>query len=107
MSKVKFSIANLLRGNLLGDERTARLFPLAAYVTLLALFVIYYSHSADRKVHQINELQTEVDELKSEYLDTKTRLMQLGLESTVEDRVKELGLKTPVEPPVELILKND
>ncbi|GGH77929.1 MAG: S-adenosyl-methyltransferase [Bacteroidetes bacterium] len=107
MSKTGSAIADIVRGSFLGNERITKLLPFAVYVTFLALVVIYYSHSADRKVHRINALRTEVDELKSEYLDTKTRLMQLGLESTVEDRVAELGLKTSEHPPIELVVEND
>lgn len=107
MSKAGSAIADIVRGSFLGNERITKFLPFAVYVTFLALVVIYYSHSADRKVHRINALRTEVDELKSEYLDTKTRLMQLGLESTVEERVAEQGLKTAEHPPVELVVDND
>lgn len=107
MSKIGSTIADIARGSFLGNERITKLLPFAVYVTCLALVAIYYSHSADRKVHQINRLRTQVDELKSEYLDTKTRLMQSGLESTVEDRVAERGLHTSEHPPVKLVIEND
>lgn len=107
MSKVGNAITSILRGSFLGDERITRLLPFASYVTILALGSIYSAHSADRKVHRINELEVQVDELESEYLDTKAKLMQLGLESKVAERVEELGLKTPEHPPVVLTVEND
>lgn len=102
MSGKKLHIADILRGSFLGNERITRLLPFAGFVTVLALFSIYSAHSADRKVHRINVLEKEVDELESEYLDTKARLMQLGLEGTVEERVAPRGLKAPEHPPVKL-----
>lgn len=107
MSKFGNAIAGILRGSFLGNERMIRFLPFASYVTVLALIAIYSAHSADRKVHRINKLEVEVDELESEYLDTKARLMQSALESKVEERVEEFGLHAPERPPIELIAEND
>ncbi len=107
MSKIGNTIGSILRGSFLGDDRTARQLPFAGFVTLLAIIAIYSAHSADRKVHRINQLEVEVDELESEHLDTKSRLMQIGLESQVEERVEPMGLKAAQHPPTKLIVKDD
>ncbi len=107
MSKFGNTIAGILRGSFLGDERTTRQLPFAGFVTFLAIVAIYSAHSADRKVHRINQLEEEVDELESEHLDTKSRLMQLGLESKVEERVEPLGIKAAEHPPIKLTVQND
>lgn len=107
MSKVGQTIASILRGSFLANDRMMRLFPFAVYLTFLSLIAIYSAHSADRKVHRINELEKEVNELESEHRDIQARLEQLSLESKVEERAAELGLKTSEHPPVELRSEND
>ncbi|KAB2813663.1 FtsL-like putative cell division protein [Phaeocystidibacter luteus] len=107
MSKIGDNIGAFLRGSFLANERVTRHFPLMVYILLLSLVAIYSAHSADRKVHRIQKLQTQVDELESEHHDTKSRLMQLGLESKVEERVAPLGLETPEHPPVKLRASDD
>lgn len=107
MSKIGSNIAYILRGSFLANERMMRLFPFAMFLTFLSLITIYSAHSADRKVHRINQLESEVDELESEHFDTKARLMQLGLESRVEERATQLGLQTAEHPPIKLNAEND
>lgn len=107
MSKVGNAIASILRGSFLANERMVKLFPFAIFVTFLSLLSIYSAHSADRKVHRINALEVQVDELESEHFDTKARLMQLSLETTVEERAAKLGLKTTDHPPIQLVNEDD
>lgn len=102
MAGWKSNITEVLRGSFLGNERITRLLPYAIFLTVLALAAIYSGHSADRKVHKINTLRNEVNELESEYLDTKARLMQLELESKVAERIESAGLRAPEQPPVQL-----
>lgn len=105
--KKKFNIGSLLAGSFLSQEWIMKNFPFIIYVTFLALLMIRSSHSADRKVHRISTLNSHINELQSEYLETKSRLMQLGLESTIIERTQELGLKAPSTPPKKLIVRVD
>lgn len=107
MSKLGKTISQVIKGSFLADERMASFFPFAIYVTGLALVSIYSAHSADRKVHRINQMEAKVNELESEHFDIKSRRMQLGLESKVADRVRDLGLKTPDHPPVKLTTEDE
>ena len=73
--------------------------------TLLALISIYTSHSADRKVHEIEKLSEARQELEAEYTETKEKLTDLSLESKVLRKAKELGLTAPSERPDKIVVE--
>lgn len=59
------------------------------------------SHNAERKVHRIAELRREMKELNSEFIDTRSRLMNESMESKVIEKVKiaQLQLQKGSQPP--------
>lgn len=65
----------------------------------LMLIIIYSSHSAERKVFEISELNKKKRELRAEYVDTGTILMRLKMESSIREKAKERGLKPSEVPP--------
>jgi cell division protein FtsL len=81
----------------ISDEGILRALPFAAWLSFLALVSIHTSHSADRKVHEIEELSEARQELEAEYTETKEKLTDLSLESKVLRKAKELGLTAPTE----------
>jgi hypothetical protein len=77
------------------------------FLTLLAVLSIRASHSVDEKVLEISVLKNNLKELEAEYLESKSKLMQLGMESQVLERGKELGLQSSSEPPKKIVLDVD
>lgn len=69
------------------------------FISLLAGIMITSAHQADRKVHQLAGLSDEVMELKSEFVDVRTRLQQRRLESNVRSNVEKYGLVPSEAPP--------
>ena len=69
------------------------------FVVVLLLFMISRAHTTDRKVLRIAELNKEIKELKAEYIDTRTKVMQLELESSIQKKVAERGLLPSKNPP--------
>ena len=67
---------------------------------------IYYhdSHSIDKKVYRIAELNEEIKLLRSEFVDTRTVLMTLKMESSIKNKLFEKGIKTSQKPPVKIIV---
>ena len=66
---------------------------------MLLLFMISRSHSTDKKVIKIAKLNSEIRELKAEFIDTRTKVMRLELESSVQKKVVERGLLPSENPP--------
>jgi len=66
------------------------------------------SHNAERKVHRIAELRREMKELNSEFIDTRSRLMNESMESKVIEKVNaaHLNLQQGQQPPKVITVKD-
>lgn len=98
---------NILKGKFLisGDAPKHWLFII--FASFLATVMIGSSHSADKKVHQIAALNEEVKELRSEFVDTRSDVQQLKLESTVMQIVEGKGLYPSEVPPKQIKVKSN
>ncbi len=76
------------------------------FISVLAIVMIASSHSADKKVYEIARLNNEVKELRSKFLDGRSRLMQLKMESAVALKMKEKGLAPSLIPPQKIKVKS-
>jgi len=72
------------------------------FLSFLALVIIASGHSADRKIYAIAQLNAQIKEVKSEFVETRSNLMHLKMESRIVGRlaVKEVGPATA--PPIKL-----
>ncbi|MFD0799279.1 FtsL-like putative cell division protein [Maribacter chungangensis] len=97
--KVKKGILDILKGKFLisGDAPKNWLFII--FASFLAAVMISSSHSADKKVHRIAALNEEVRELRSEFVDARSDVQQLKLESTITKTVADKGLFPSETPP--------
>ena len=99
MIKVKETIYSILKGSFLVNENSFRNWQFILFVVLLMLVMIGSSHSSDKKVMQIAKLNKEIKELRAEFVDTRSIVMRMKLESTIKRNVEELGLKPSETPP--------
>lgn len=99
MTKVKKGVYSFLRGSFLTDESAFKNWRVIIFLMLLMLIIIYSSHSAERKVYEISELNKKKRELRAEYVDTGTILMRLKMESSIREKAKARGLKPSETPP--------
>ena len=104
---MKQGIYALLKGRFLISDDAMKNWRFILFCTLLAIIMIAFSHNAEKKVHQIARTSKEVKELRSEFVDTRKRLMQLKMESTIINRVSALGIKTSETPPQKLVIKSN
>ena len=77
------------------------------FCAVLALIMIYSSHSADKKVLKIAEQKVQLKSLNSEFVETKKQVMMLKLESNVTNKMLERGIKISKEPPIEIIITSN
>ena len=70
-----------------------------SFIVVLMLVMIASGHSSDKKVMQIAKLNKEVKELRAQFVDLRSISMKIKLESTIRNRVVELGLKPTEDPP--------
>jgi len=99
MSKIKKGIYDVLRGEFLINEDAFGNWKFIIFVVVLILSMIASSHKMDKKVMKIAKLSKQVKELRAEFVDTRSSVMKLKLESTIQKKAKELALLPPTTPP--------
>lgn len=102
---MKESLYDILKGKFLISNDAFNNWRFILFCTILAIFMIGSSHSAEQKVHEIARLNDEVLELRTEFLDGRSNLMKLKMESTITRRMADRGIKPSDVPPTKIIVK--
>lgn len=90
-------IKNILGGDLLSTG-TYKFFKYLLYLALLAFIYIANNYYAENNIRQINKLRTELKELRYEYINVKTRLMQIEKQSQIAKTLEKSGIKKNNQP---------
>jgi hypothetical protein len=96
---MKKNLYGILKGTFLVSDDSFKNWRFIIFISVLAIIMIASSHSADKKVYEIATLSNEVKELRSNFLDGRSRLMRLKMESAVVLKMQEKGLAPSVIPP--------
>lgn len=88
-----------LTGQIIQQINLRKAAPLIVYIALLALFIIGNTYYGQKQVSQIENLQKDIKELKFKHTVTKSGLMELTKQSTLEKQLKNRGLQISKEPP--------
>ena len=102
---MKKGILDILKGKFLvsGDAPKNWLFLL--FASFLAALMISSSHQADKRVHEIAALNEKVRKLRSEFVEGRSKVQQLRLESSIKNTLAESGLKPSIDPPKKIKVK--
>lgn len=103
---MKKSIYSILKGTFLVNDDSFKNWRFIIFISALALIMIASSHSADKKVYEIAHLNNEVKELRSAFVDGRSKLMRLKMESVIANKMKEKGLSPSVTPPKKIKVKS-
>lgn len=106
MAKVKQTVYNVLKGKFLVDEGASKNWGMLIFLTVLALIMIGSSHSIDKKVQRIAVLNKEMRELRSIFVATRSDMMKLKMESSIEEKLGKKGLYVAENPPQKIVVKN-
>jgi hypothetical protein len=102
---MKKSIYSILRGKFLISDDSFKNWRVIIFISTLAIVMIASSHSADKKVHEIARLTNEVKELRSSFVDGRSKLMRLKMESTIIRKVAAKDIRISEIPPTKIIVK--
>jgi Bacteriodetes cell division protein (FtsL-like) len=69
--------------------------------------MIANTQSYEKKVFEIAELTNDVKELRSEFVDKRSELMKLKMESTVSAKMEEKMIFPSTVPPVKIKVKKE
>ncbi len=103
---MKHKIYDILKGKFLISEDAIKNWRMLLFLSFLAMSMIGSSHSAESKVHNIARLNNEVRELRTQFVDGRTELMQIKMESSVVLKMAKKAIHQPEEPPKKIIVKN-
>ncbi|MBC3757158.1 S-adenosyl-methyltransferase [Hyunsoonleella sp. SJ7] len=102
---MKDKFYNILKGTFLVSDDSFKNWRVIIFISVLAVIMIASSHSADKKVYEIARLENEVKKMRSEFVEGRSKLMRLKMESAVVLKMKEKGLESSVIPPKKIIIK--
>ena len=101
------SVFAILKGEFLTNKDASKNWSFILFCTLLAIIMIASSHTAEKKVFKVAELNQEIQELRSEFVDSRKRLMQLKMESNIADMMKPKGIFTSDQPAIKIVIESD
>jgi len=102
---MKKSFYNILKGKFLISDDAFKNWRFIFFLSALSMFMIASSHRADKKVFKIADLNNEVKEIKSEFVDVRMILMQVKMESKIIARMAKRGLSPSITPPQKILIK--
>lgn len=90
-------IKNVLGGDLI-SAGTFKFFRYLLYLGLLAFIYIANNYYAENNIRQISKLRKELKELRYEYINEKTNLMQIEKQSQIAKKLEKSGIKKNNQP---------
>ncbi|TXD83483.1 S-adenosyl-methyltransferase [Subsaximicrobium wynnwilliamsii] len=100
------NIYSILRGKFLVSDDAFKNWRVIIFISVLAIVMIASSHSADQKVYEIAKMKNEVKELRSAFVDGRSKLMRLKMESSIIEKVAEDGIVISEIPPRKIKVKS-
>lgn len=102
---MKKGVYDLLKAKFLIDDDAIKNWRFIVFLILLAIIMIANTQKYEQKVFEIAKLTTEVKELRSEFVDKRSQLMKLRMESTVSEKMVERNIFPSTVPPVKIKVK--
>ncbi len=93
----------LLDGSLFSGRTNLSAMRFILFLSALALFLIFNTYYAERKVREVEQLRHEMTELRINYIQTRSDYMFLTRQSEMARRLKAEGFIEPVEPPRQIV----
>ncbi len=105
--KIENSFLNVLGGTFLTRESALKWLPFIFFLTFLAVLYITNIYVSEKKKRIIEDLHSEIKELRYEAISTKSKLMYLSNPSQVAKKLKETGIRESRIPPKKIIIKKE
>ncbi|HLV51057.1 MAG TPA: FtsL-like putative cell division protein [Flavobacterium sp.] len=90
---------NIIKAKFLVEGQSLKNWLFIIYVVFWTLVLIANNHFYEEKMMRIKALTEQVKELRSEFVDKRSELMQLRMESNVSRQMEPLGVLPSSVPP--------
>jgi hypothetical protein len=104
---MKNGVYGILKARFLLDEDAIKNWRFIVFIIFLAIVMIANTQSYEQKVFKIAEMTNEVKELRSEFVDRRSELMKLKMESTVAQKMESRQIKSSTVPPLKIKVKKE
>jgi hypothetical protein len=106
-SKKTRGVKTFIGGTILTDDRITKQLPFVLFLAFMGIMLITNRNWSERTIRQIEVLQDELDELRSESITMSAKLMDASRPSEVAKKVEDanIGLQELVKPPQKLIVQ--
>ncbi len=104
---MKDRIYDILKARFLIDDDSLKNWRFIVFVILLAIIMIANTQRYEQKVFKIIALTNEMKEFRSEFVDVRSELMKLKMESTVSEKMKLREIFPSTVPPVKIKVKKE
>tara|TARA_B000000557_G_C20735857_1_gene426344 strand:+ start:222 stop:530 length:309 start_codon:yes stop_codon:yes gene_type:complete len=98
------NILSFLNIDFLLKEDSMKNWRMLFFISILAMISIASGHNADKKIYEIANLNNDLKRVKSKFVENKSQLMFLRLETRVSQRLLEIGIGPSKEQPIRLKL---
>ena len=106
---MKNGVYSILKARFLINEEAnaAKNWRFIVFLIVLAIIMIANTQRYEQKVFRIVELTSEVKELRSEFVDRRSELMKLKMESTVSEKMEAKQIFPASVPPTKIKVKKE
>jgi hypothetical protein len=96
---MKYGIYNILKAKFLVNEDAVKNWQFIVFLITLAIIMIANTHNYEKKIFQIATMTSEVKELRSEFVDRRSELMKIKMESNIAEKMIEKQIFPSSVPP--------
>lgn len=98
------AVKSLLTGSFLSKDKVVDSLPFIFFLSFLAICYIANGYQAEKLIRRIYQTNSELKEMRSEYITTKSDLMYISKQSQLAKATYELGIKELTSPPKKIVL---
>lgn len=98
-------ILSVLDGSFLTRDNVVNNVPFLLFLFGIGIFYIGNSHFAEGTVIEMEKLNRELKELRSDFISTRSELMFASKQSEVAKAVAPMGIYESVVPPKKIVIK--
>jgi len=95
---------SLISGNFLAKENVVNSLPFVFYLTLLGILYIANGYNAEKLVRELDQVNDDLKELRSEYITIKSDLNYESKQSQVAEKTELFGVMESIVPPTKIML---
>lgn len=104
---MKSGVLDILKARFLISDDAVKNWRFIVFIIILAIVMIANTQRYEQKVFEIAKLSNEVKELRSEFVDRRSELMKLKMESTISNKMQEKEIYPSTVPPVKIEVKKE